>query len=295
MDPRVSIGLPVFNGEKYLQGALDSILAQTYRDFELVISDNGSTDATERICRDYAARDRRIRYHRLGKNIGLVGNFERVFKESRGEYFRWAAADDIIAPENVQRCLDVMDRYADVVLCYPKARIIDEHGHVINQYDSHLDALDLRFDSPKERFAGFHNGVGLCNAIYGLIRRAVLEKTSRITRHIGSDVLLLSELTLYGKIYEIPDYLFFLRIHPESTLLKSKEKIDHYYDPDTSRSTHMRHWVNSKEKIRRVARSRLRLGEKIGITNLIFLYMIRSRRKIFLELINAIYGRLLKT
>jgi glycosyltransferase involved in cell wall biosynthesis len=89
--PRVSIGLPVFNGEKYLAEALDSILSQTYRDFKLIISDNASTDRTEQICREYAAKDRRIRYYRNEKNIGAPKNFNRVFELSSGKYFRWDA------------------------------------------------------------------------------------------------------------------------------------------------------------------------------------------------------------
>jgi glycosyltransferase involved in cell wall biosynthesis len=88
--PRLSIGMPVFNGEKYLKEALDSILAQTYSDFELLISDNASTDRTEQICREYAAKDRRIRYYRNEKNIGAPKNFNRVFELSSGKYFRWA-------------------------------------------------------------------------------------------------------------------------------------------------------------------------------------------------------------
>ena len=96
--PRVSIGLPVYNGENFLEFALDSILGQTFQDFELIISDNASTDATESICRRYAAKDSRIRYYRNPNNQGAAQNYNRVFALARGEYFKWAAHDDVCKP-----------------------------------------------------------------------------------------------------------------------------------------------------------------------------------------------------
>src|SRR6185295_20414870 len=100
--PRVSIGLPVFNGEQLLRQAVDSLLAQTFSDFELVISDNGSTDGTEAICREYAARDSRIRYLREPENRGGSWNFSRLPPLARGEYFRWSCHDDICEPTHLR-------------------------------------------------------------------------------------------------------------------------------------------------------------------------------------------------
>src|SRR5579871_3942080 len=113
---RVSIGLPVHNGERYLREAIDSLLAQTYRDFELIISDNGSTDGTEAICRAYAAADPRIRYYREEQNRGCAWNWNRVFALARGEIFKWAAHDDVCAPRLVERCLEALDRCPEAVL-----------------------------------------------------------------------------------------------------------------------------------------------------------------------------------
>ena len=98
-EPRVSIGMPVYNGEKYLEEAIQSILAQTYSDFELVISDNASTDKTQEICLEYAARDSRVRYHRNEKNLGAAPNYNRTFELSTGQYFKWADYDDLLAEE----------------------------------------------------------------------------------------------------------------------------------------------------------------------------------------------------
>ena len=92
--PKVSIGMPVYNGGKYIREALDSLLAQTFTDFELIISDNASIDETPTICRRYAARDPRIRYVRQRENCGYMANFHFVLDEAGGGYFMWAAADD---------------------------------------------------------------------------------------------------------------------------------------------------------------------------------------------------------
>ena len=92
--PRISIGMPVYNGEQFLAGALDSVLTQDFEDFELIISDNASEDGTQKICLDYAARDRRIRYYRNEMNIGGSRNHSRVFELSAAEYFKWAHYDD---------------------------------------------------------------------------------------------------------------------------------------------------------------------------------------------------------
>ena len=124
----VSIGLPVFNAEQYLEQSLASILSQTYGNFELIISDNASTDATEAICQRYVVRDARVRYHRNSRNHGPTFNFRQVVLLSSGEYFLWAAHDDMFAPEYVERCVAFLEQNPDVVLCYSKSIEIDEQG-----------------------------------------------------------------------------------------------------------------------------------------------------------------------
>ena len=107
--PSVSIGLPVYNGEPFVERAINAVLAQTYSDFELVISDNGSTDRTEEICREFAGRDARVKYVRAERNQGAIWNFNRVFELSQGEYFKWAAADDVFLPTFLEKCAQVLD------------------------------------------------------------------------------------------------------------------------------------------------------------------------------------------
>jgi glycosyltransferase involved in cell wall biosynthesis len=209
--PRVSIGLAVFNGGKYLTQAIDSILAQTYRDFELIISDNASTDRTEEICRAYAAKDMRIRYYRNDTNIGGANNENRTFLLSRGEYFRWAAHDDVCTPQLLAKCVAVLDREPSVVLCHTKVVLIDENGDSLGLIDRDK-ATSTR---PYERFRDLTSWDHSCEELYGLIRSDVLRKTRLQPNYTDSDRTLLSELGLYGRFYQIPEPLFYRRIHPQ--------------------------------------------------------------------------------
>ena len=113
--PKVGVGMPVYNGERYLEEALDSILAQSFDDFELVISDNASTDRTEEICRAYAHKDERIRYFRMRENYGVIDNFNNAFRLSAGEYFKWAASDDVCEHDYLRKAVEVLDRDPSVV------------------------------------------------------------------------------------------------------------------------------------------------------------------------------------
>src|SRR3989441_5670759 len=209
--PRVSVGLPVYNGERYLPEALDSLLTQTYEDFELIICDNASTDRTGEIARSYVAKDSRVRYARNEKNLGAGRNFRRAFELCTGAYFRWAAADDLSAPQSLARCVEVLDQEPAVVLAYPKTRVIDEHGRVLSDYD---DRLHLQSPRPSERFRQVLARLARNNAAYGLMRADVLKRTGLLGDFLSSDVVFTAELSLYGTFWEVPEYLFYRRFHP---------------------------------------------------------------------------------
>ncbi|NES80204.1 MAG: glycosyltransferase family 2 protein [Moorea sp. SIO2B7] len=140
--PRVSIGLPVYNGEKFLKQAIDSILAQTFKDFELIISDNASTDKTEQICREYAAKDKRISYYRNNENRGAAWNFKYTFDLARAKYFKWAAHDDVCATNFLASCVEVLDNDPSVVLSYPKTIFTKADGQKwwTGKSTAHLDS-----------------------------------------------------------------------------------------------------------------------------------------------------------
>lgn len=233
ISPRLSVGLPVYNGEAFIEETLESLLSQTYADFELVISDNASTDRTETICRSYASRDTRIRYFRQSENLGAAANYNMVFEASNGRYFKWAAHDDLYAATFLQRCVEVLDEREDVVLVFSQCAEIDESGAATRIYPSlgDIDAMN-RFQRFYHMIAGRHPFI----PVFGVVRREALARTKLIGKYSGSDRPLIGELALLGNIYEIPELLFFYRVHPQQSWGsgKSRRAQQIWYDPDRS-------------------------------------------------------------
>ena len=210
--PGISVGMPVYNGGRYLRLAIESVLAQSYGDFELIISDNASTDDTEETCREYAARDSRIVYLRNATNIGAASNYNQLFHRSKADYFRWFNADDLSSPRLHQECLAALQAHPGASMAYGKTALIDSDGQVTGPYE---DRLNLRQESVAERFFEFLRVVGQTNAIYGLMRKSALSATALMGsgKFPAADTVLMAELALQGKIVEIPETLFFRRMH----------------------------------------------------------------------------------
>ncbi len=284
--PRVSIGVPVYNGARYLAETLDSLLAQTYGDFELIICDNASTDCTQAIAERYVERDPRVRYYRNEENLGASANYRRAFARASGEYFRWANADDLFAPEGLARCVEVLDREPSVVLVYPKTRLIDSEGAVISEYD---DRLDVRMATANERFRQALDHIGLVNVIYGLIRARALRRTGLLRAFPGGDIPLVAELTLYGKFHEIPEYLFFRRFHETASSAYKKDlaMLQEFFDPKTRGRTSMRHWQHLSAHFASVARAPLAVGEKLRLESFVCRTGIWNRDELVRELLGA--------
>jgi glycosyltransferase involved in cell wall biosynthesis len=266
-NPRVSIGMPVYNGENYLRESLTSILSQTFQDFELIISDNASTDSTETICREYAAKDGRVRYYRNDNNIGAGPNHNRVFELARGEYFKWAAYDDICAPDFLSKAVATLDSNPRCVLCYARAVIVDKHGNKIRDYN---EELNLPFSAPHERFRHYHDAFsydfGRCNPIYGLIKTSVLKKTPLIASYTASDMILLGELALYGEFNELSEPLFFRRYHEKGSGPSSEWRNDKYaswFDPKNRGKIFFPRWRWFFEYLRAVGRVKMDIREKL--------------------------------
>ncbi|MGE3845168.1 MAG: glycosyltransferase family 2 protein, partial [Vicinamibacterales bacterium] len=133
--PRVSIGIPVFNGERFLGETLESILGQTYDDLEIVISDNASTDGTADICTAAARRDSRVFYHRNPHNLGIAPNCNRAFALATGEFYKLADYDDLLAPEFVSRCVEGLDAHPGAAVCFPRTRLIDDEGRIVGEFE----------------------------------------------------------------------------------------------------------------------------------------------------------------
>jgi glycosyltransferase involved in cell wall biosynthesis len=208
MKPFVSLGMPVFNGIRYIEPALESLMAQDYERFEVVISDNASTDGTSELCERFAARYPRIRYHREPKNKGAIWNFNHVFEITNGELFGWTAHDDVWAPTYLSRCVAAFESYPDAVLVHPQFSVIGPSGEPVRDVVKCVLTADT---SLTDRFREILLGHWSANAIYGLIRRAALDRTQRWKAFLGADYLLLGELATLGRFVEIPEILWSYR------------------------------------------------------------------------------------
>lgn len=224
--PKVSIGVPVYNAEKYLAGCLESLCRQTVTDLEIIISDNHSHDQTEAICRDFAARDSRIRYIRQPKNRGSAWNFNEVFRQSRGTYFKWQSYDDLSAPTFLERCCDVLDRESDVAWCHSLTIRLNAHDQQIpaptETHPAHSvlpskGTTSRESASAAKRFRSIVLGTPFCADSYGLIRRSELQKTRLELPFYGSEKPMLAELALLGRFVEIPEVLCGIREHADSS------------------------------------------------------------------------------
>lgn len=258
--PRLSIGLPVYNGARYLENALDSILGQTFKDFELIISDNASSDATESICRRFAEKDKRIRYCRNETNLGAAENFNRTFNLSTGKYFKWAAYDDVCAPEYFQRCFDILEKEPSVVLCYPKTILVDENCRKIRTYE---DNLDLRQPRPHQRLKQFVSKVNLANAVFGVIRSDALRDTRLMGKFLAADYILLIEISLRGKFQEIPEYLFYRRDHTKNSRRLPRHDLAVWWDTTEPEKVISDKYKLIAEQLTSIARARLDWSEKM--------------------------------
>jgi glycosyltransferase involved in cell wall biosynthesis len=235
--PKVSIGMPIYNGENYLSEALDSILSQTYHDFELIICDNASTDNTSNICLEYVEHDKRIVYVRNEKNIGAARNYNKTFDISRGKYFKWASHDDKISSNALERCVEELEKDESIILAYPKTIFIDSKGQEISTRNQQLNFMSR---SPWKRFFQLCVFVHKCNPVFGVIRSDYLRRTRLIDRFPHADRILLTELCLLGKFKVIPDAIFYRRLHPNSSLVKHTSSSERmlWYDPSYSGKFH---------------------------------------------------------
>jgi glycosyltransferase involved in cell wall biosynthesis len=277
----------VHNGERYIAETVDSLIAQTFEDFELIICDNGSQDRTEQICRSYAAKDPRVRYFRSSTNLGAPTNYRRSFELSSGEYFRWANCDDLFGPVSVARCVEVLDGDPATILAYPKTKLIDERGQVISEYE---DRLHLQHARASERFVQLCLGVRLVNVIYGLIRTDILRETALIGNFIGADIVLLAELTLYGKFWEIPEFLFYRRIHPgASSSYKSIDQLQEFYQPGSKGRIVCTQWSHLWALSCSVVRAPIPFTEKMRLAHFLLRKAVWARRGLAGEALAAMW------
>lgn len=259
--PVVSIGLPVYNGARHLAESIESLLAQTFIDFELIISDNASTDETETICRAYAARDQRIRYVRQPENLGSARNWNFVVDLARGEYFKWASANDLCAPQMLEHCVEVMRSEPDVVLCYGRTQLIDDEGKIIHVYPHDLEVLEAR---PSTRFRRLCLELRLNNGQSGLHRLATLRRTGVERNYPTGDTVLAAELALHGRFRRLSEVQLNRRMgrHSASRYLTPREL--RIFLGAKDQEVHRVVWLTHGDYFRSVLRAPIGVLEKLS-------------------------------
>ena len=198
--PAVSVGLFVYNGERFIEDALNSILNQTFTDFELIISDNASTDRTGEIAKAYAQRDNRVRYHRSEKNMGAGWNARRVYELATGKYFKWAAVDDLVEPDLLRRCVEILESDPGCVVAHARTKEVDENGNFIKNY---VTPMRTDCDDPIAHFREMLlTGGDRCYQIYGVMRMSALRQLPPQGIYVNADGVLLARMSLLGRFYE---------------------------------------------------------------------------------------------
>ena len=246
-----------------MAAALDSLLGQSFADFEIVVCDNASDDSTQEIARDFAARDARVRYHREDENAGAAANFNRAFELTSGEYFKWAAHDDLHDPEYLASCIDVLDHQSDVVLCHSLVRFVDEDGRPISDHEPRLHELDS-----KSRVARFRDLMQIrhwCFDVFGVMRRDVARRTPLIGAYAGSDRNLLVEMALHGRLFRVPKHLFWSRDHGDRSIRRMSRLRDRaaWFDSSAGGKRVFPHWRHLAEYRRSLGRAGVPFGERV--------------------------------
>lgn len=258
---KLSIGLPVRDGERYLEGAVRSILEQTNGDFELIISDNASEDRTPEICRSFD--DSRIVYHRQAKNLGAAWNFNHVFELSRAEYFKWAAHDDLLAPNHFERCIEALENDPQAVLSYTGVQSINEVGERLGSLEM---TTELTVAKPHIRFHEMILKPHPCTHIFGFFRSSVLRRSRLIGPYMASDRVLLAQLALMGHFRIVPEDLFFWRRHSQQSIrfIKAPLSYTRWFDPDSSARHVFPNWRLLREYASVVAEADLSLESRLS-------------------------------
>ena len=290
--PRVSVGIPVYNGEDFLASALDSLLAQSFRDFEIIISDNASTDQTGTICRAYAARDSRIRYSANQQNIGLARNHNRLIELASGEYFMWHAHDDQSTPEYLARCVQVLDQRPEVVLCFATTLDIDELGSLIGSDNPHrrraiaAEALALDAKAPPVRFRDIIRLDHQCEPVYGVMRLDVLRETPRHRKYADGERVLLAELALRGLFHMIREPLFLHREHDRRSVAvyPDRQARTALLDPAMAGRIVFPHWKQLGDLWACIARAPIGAKERIKCRVEVLKWVVDYRRRLASDL-----------
>jgi glycosyltransferase involved in cell wall biosynthesis len=215
--PTVTVGLPVYNGEQFLSRAIESVLAQTLTDLELVIADNASTDQTQSICQRYAREDSRVRYLRNSSNLGATANFNKLVYAARGSLFKWLASDDYLDPRFLQECVAAMNADQTCITVAPQIHLVGDDGHIFQTIGSRTrrewptDAV-ARHNIMVHALQEEDDGQLQIRYTYGLHRIERLRRTRLMGPYIASDNVLATELALFGQLKDLDAPLSYFRL-----------------------------------------------------------------------------------
>jgi glycosyltransferase involved in cell wall biosynthesis len=299
-NPLLTIGLPVYNGERFLAKALDSYLAQSFTDFQIILSDNASTDRTEKIGRDYAASDKRIRYLRNARNMGAGWNFLRVYQLANGKYYKQAAHDDFCEPEFLAECINALESDPAIVVAFTKTRVVDAEGSFLEDYE-----CSLRTDSndPVVRFADLTLINHRCFPIFGVHRFSALRRLPPMGSFPHADGVLLAQLGLLGRFYESDKRLFISTRHggQSSWTLSSRSQsrrfrlttrvgrlpAQDWWDPSRSNAITLPEWNIFFQYLQSINRSSLDFSQKVRAIGVLIRWSIKYHRKLLGDFIMA--------
>jgi glycosyltransferase involved in cell wall biosynthesis len=286
--PLVSIGVPICNEGPYLRAALDGLLAQDYPNVEILIMDNASEDETESICRAYAARDRRIRYVRNETNVGALENFNRAFQLGAGPYFMWASGHDLRTPGSIAKCVEVMERNPDVVLCYPEIAHVDAEGKVTEVRSDFQTSFHPRVDKIG-RLMCFLFSICPPDIVHGLIRKSAVRDVVRFQPVFASDYLILIRLCLAGSFAQVRGEFLYARMNrdhePLDAMLKRYKKS--FFSDATRPRRWFPVWGLFRESLASVARERVPLWKKTMLYLGLLMWLGKWRSHLLREVVTG--------
>lgn len=214
MNDLISVILPVYNGERFLAQSIESVIAQKYDNWELVILDDCSTDATPNIIQKYAKEDKRIKYYRNEQNLKLPGNLNKGFSIAKGSYLTWTSDDNKYRDNALEKMYNVISENKDIDLVYASYQVIDENDMPIQVIEADKNG--------KEHITGT-NVVGACF----LYSRKAYENTGEYNK----ELYLVEDFDYWQRMMSkynsiaITDVLYDYRLHDKSLTSTKNEKV----------------------------------------------------------------------
>lgn len=288
---RISIGMPVYNGAATIGASIEALLAQTFGDFELIVSDNASTDSTGGIVQALARRDARIRYVRQATNVGANKNYSLLAGVARGDYLKWASASDWCAPTFLERCLMALERDAGAVLAVPRTRLFDGDLSNARDYPHDVEVLD---PTPAGRLIHLNRAVQLNNAMNGLIRLAALRRTRLIEPYQQADIVLMGHLALLGKFLLVDEPLFYRRMEPlTATALQDADAVMRHLFPQPTTRALLQRWRCQVGWFRTAFAAPMPATERVRVLHYLARHLYWDRQALAADL-GAVWGYVIR-